>query len=332
MRPDKEPMWDPGFDPERTLTVASLGKLHWTYPSRHTWANWFQHRVIPVPIEDWPIDLDEWRLGHWCTVHTRLDIRFQPELSFVQGRWREFSSPGEWVRLQYRTAVQEKVEQIFDALPPEIWLNPHEVRLESFIEGEIEEFLTLNSIQSRCRCSIRFTFVDAEPDLTRDVTINPAHLEVISALRARLHAEHMRLERERFEQIAEANRVKIEQQVKIIEMLRLETATLDLRQEEETRKVRAEMALQEMAAREKLDSEMRMGLEQIQQENKLRQARFESELSERNSRATALNAVEQHLHREIEFLTLERQRLLLEGEIQETRLARLKGWNTQPAT
>jgi hypothetical protein len=105
----------------------------------------------------------------------------------------------------------------------------------------------------------------------------------------------------------------------------------EIRQREE--QIRHEAQLRWMALeadltekKEQLDSAIRWREEQIRHEAQLRQMELEADLTEKSRRAEALIGVENHLHREIGLLALERQRLMLEEEIHDAKLARAKGW------
>ncbi|MEY4194809.1 MAG: hypothetical protein RLZZ226_1177 [Pseudomonadota bacterium] len=324
MNSARDAVWEPGFEPERKLAVIRLGGLQWCFPASQSGMRRFYQRIIPVPVEDWTLDLRDWSPGSGCTVNARLDLRFQPTLAFVQGCLNQAQSAGDIIRHTYHTLLQDQVEQRLESLPPEIWLDDDLSDIETCIGQEIQEFMILSQIQSRCHCTLRFRFLDEVADPGHDTASRPRHQAVIRTLRERLHQARLRHQQDIFEQQAEASRCRIEQQQKMTALLREETEALERHVEEEARKIRAGIALEEVATREKMAGELRLHLERIHQETQLRQTWFETDLAEKNSRAAAMNDVEQHLHREIEFLTLERQRLLLEEEIQQTRQARFK--------
>lgn len=324
MNSARDAVWEPGFEPERKLAVIRLGGLQWCFPASQSGMRRFYQRIIPVPVEDWTLDLRDWSPGSGCTVNARLDLRFQPTLAFVQGCLDQAQSAGDIIRHTYHPLLQDQVEQRLESLPPEIWLDDDLSDIETCIGQEIQEFMILSRIQSRCRCTLRFRFLDEVADAGHDTASRPRHQAVVRTLRERLHQARLRHQQDIFEQQAEASRCRIEQQQKMTALLREETEALERHVEEEARKIRAGIALEEVATREKMAGELRLHLERIHQETQLRQTWFETDLAEKNSRAAAMNDVEQHLHREIEFLTLERQRLLLEEEIQQTRQARFK--------
>jgi len=326
-------VWDPGFEPERKLVVASLAGFRWCYPDRHSRIKRFAYRIIAIPVEDWILDIESWPLGAWCKVNTRLDIRFQPTHRFVEARLEDDRGVSDIVRETYHSFLRDQVERLLSGLPADIWLEADHADVETCIEDDIQEFLAVAGVQSRCRCRLRFTFEEEDLEPDHGMTANFRHQAVIQTLRDRLHAARRQHQQTCFEQEIQATQLRIEQQKQLSALLRLETEALEQRKEAETRKTRAELALQEIAVREKYESDLRLRLDQIQQEAHLRQVQLDSELNEKNNRAAAMTDVEQYLHREIEFLTLERQRLLLEEEIQGVKLARLKGWTIrQPAT
>jgi L-ribulose-5-phosphate 3-epimerase UlaE len=58
----------------------------------------------------------------------------------------------------------------------------------------------------------------------------------------------------------------------------------------------------------------------------LRKLEMEADVDEKNRRAQTMDDMDAHLRREIELLAMERQRLLLEEEIREVKVAKAKGW------
>jgi len=324
-------VWEPGFEPERKLVVVRLAGFQWCYPKAHPGVRWFHHRVIAIPVENWLLDIESWPLGAWCKVSTRLEIRFQPTHRFVEEHLEDNRRAGEIVRETCHGFLVDQVERLLSGLPADIWLETDHADIETCIEDDLQEFLILSGIQSRCRCRLRFTFQAEAPQADQAITAHARHQAVIQTLQARLHTARLHHQQACFEQETEACQRRIEQQQQLSALLERETETLEQRKAVETRKARAEIALQEVATREKYESDLRLRLDQIQQEAHLGQVQLESERQEKHNRAAAMTDVEQYLHREIEFLTLERQRLLLEEEIQTVKRARLRGWTVSPA-
>lgn len=330
MSDDFESAWEPGFEGDRRLVVAKLGFFQRSFPAPSHYIKRFYHRVLPIPVEDWALDVSDRLLGPGCAVRSHLAIRFQPTLRFAETHLESGMDFGERIRQGYRQLLLDLVEQSLDSLPKTIWLSQDYADIEAYIETLVHELLAVKEIQSRCTCSISLIFSNEQDDaeMALAAMMDPDYQALISPLKNRRHQAHLQNEREQFERTSEEYRLRVEHEEKMTELLRLETEALQKRQEQEAQKVRAELAIRETQSREQYESDLRLRLEQIHQEAHLRQVQLEVELEEKNNRAAAMNDVEQHLHREIEFLTLERQRLLLEEEIQEVKLAKLKGWNT----
>ncbi len=324
-RPDT--IWEAGFEPDRRLVVAKLWGLQWAFPMPRNYVKRPYHQLIPIPIQDWELDMEQNFLGGWCQVKIHLSIRFQPTWRFAKSLLDNEAGSETTIRQDYRPLIEDRVMQTLESLPPDIWLSSTYADIEDYLEMQVQTLLAVKEIQSRCHCSFQFDFSRGEPAPDNsEVALDLRYQTIVSQLKTRLHEARLCVQRESFARVEEESRLRIEHEQKMIDLLRLETEVLQQRQEEESRKIRTTMAIQETETRERYESDLRLRLEQIHQEANLRQVQLESELAEKNQRATAINDVEQHLHREIEFLTLERQRLLLEEEIQESKLAKLKGW------
>lgn len=324
-RPDTA--WEAGFEADRRLVVARLWGLEWSFPMPRHYVKRFHHELISIPIEDWELDVEQRFPGGWCRVQTRLTIRFQPTCRLAKSFIDNHAEMGAMIRQQYRPLIEDRVVQTLESLPPDIWLSASYADIEDYLEMQVQTLLAVKDIQSRCHCSLQFDFNTEQPAPEHEAALDLRYQDIVSQLKTRLHEARLRAQREAFAQKEDEARLRIEHEQGMIALLKQETEVLQQRQEEESRKAKTTIAIEEVDVRERYESELRLRLEQIHQEALIRQAQLESELAEKNQRAVAMSDVEQHLHREIEFLTLERQRILLEEEIQESKLARLKGWS-----
>ena len=133
-------------------------------------------------------------------------------------------------------------------------------------------------------------------------------------------AEEARLKKQRESEVRQR-----EEQLRHEAYLRQLQAAAELRAKElELDKLRADMAKVEAQLEQQREYETRQHQEQLRHNAQLRQWQTEQELKEKEIRAPEIAELEAFLNREIGILAMERQRLRLEEEIRETKLARTR--------
>jgi hypothetical protein len=326
MDQDRDWHWEAGFEGDRRIVVSRFGPFRRVFPRPKRFLKRFYHHVHELLIEDWSFPLEPLRLGPLCTIEANLSIRFQPTVKFAREHLECIADFGGHIRTHYRALLQDAAEQVLGSLEAGDWLDRGYAEVERRIENVVHELLAMRDIQSRSRCTIETAFVDAEDLEEHAATVDPRYRGIYNELLKRRRESLLQLERERCAREAYERQLKLQHEERMAELARKEAELLRLRQVQETEQIRAEMSVEEMRAREQYDSELRLREERILHESRLKQIELETELAERQRRAEAMNDVENHLRREIEFLALERQRLLLEEEIHDVKVAKAKGW------
>ncbi|CAL1239938.1 hypothetical protein [Candidatus Methylocalor cossyra] len=317
--------WETGFEGDRRVVLARLGPFKRLFPRPKHYTRRFYHRVYELAIEDWRIPLEPLRLGALCTVEATVAVRFQPTLKFAREHLDQLDALGAHIKASYQTLLQDAAEQELRRLEMAEDLEGQAVRVERRIENRVHELLALRDIQCRARCTIATRF--ASPDhLDHPAALEARHQGLYLTLLARRREAAERLAREQYERQLREQRLKLEHEERMLELLKKEADLRRLRQEQETQAVRAELSADEIRYTERIGSEIRLREERIRHEARLRQMELEADLAEKSRRAEALSDVENHLRREIELLALERQRLLLEEEIHDVKVAKAKGW------
>jgi hypothetical protein len=323
--PDDSP-WEAGFEADRRVVVAQWGPFKRVFPRPQRYARRFYHQVHELRIEDWRIPLEPLRLGPFCTMAAVLSIRFQPTLKFAREHLDRIDDLGGYIRGSYQALIQDAAELELKQLESVEWLDHGYTQVERLIENLVHELLAMRDIQCRCRCDIETTFAAPEGLDDHAATADSRHHKLYLELLRRRQEITERLAREHYERQLHEQRLKLEHEERLLELLRRETELRRLRQENETERMRAELQVDELRSAEHFESEMRLREERIHHEARLRQIELEADLAEKALRAEALDDVENHLKREIELLALERQRILLEEEIHDAKVARAKGW------
>ena len=320
--------WIAGFEGDRRIVLARLGPYQRLFARPRHYVKRVHHRVYELVIEDWEIPLETPSLGNLCTVNASLAIRFQPTLAFAREHIEHLDHLGDHIRQQYRCLLKDAAEAELCHLESVDWLDQGHAFLERSIETLVHELLAIRDIQSRCRCQIEASFAEIDPDrldediASADLARHGIALQILRRRRETLE----RAARERHEELMLEQRLNLEQQSKLLELLKQETALLREQQQEQVLQAREALLGEETREAEKIDSEIRLKRERLRQEAELKHLEREVSLEEKNERASNYVDVRMHLEREIELLAMERQRLVLEEEIHKTKLDRARGW------
>jgi hypothetical protein len=317
--------WEAGFEGDRRIVVSRLGPFRRVFARPKRYNPRFFHRIYDLVIEDWSIPLQPPQFGHLCRVDADLSLRFQPTLRYAREHLEHLDRLGEHVKASYLTLLQDAAEQELRSLESVEWLDRGQSALERRIENTVHELLALRDIQSRARCRIEIHFAD--PD-SIDAPGSPSysrHQGVILELlrRRREKAEH--LAREQYDRELLEQELRLEHEQRLLSLRRRELELRSQKHEHDKEQLRADFVADEIRYSEQIESELRLREERIRHEARLRQMELEADLAEKDVRAEALNDVENHLRREIELLAMERQRLTLEQEIQDVKVARARG-------
>ncbi|HYE35319.1 hypothetical protein [Methylocaldum sp.] len=323
---DSNSHWEAGFEGDRRVVVSILGPYRQVFPRPKRYLQRFFHRVYELRIEDWQIPLEPLQLGALCTIEAALSVRFQPTVKYARENLDRISDLGSYIRTSYRTLLQDAAEQELRQLEHATGFEDGHTHVERRIEDIANELLAMRDIQCRARCTIQTVFADLENLDEHAETVDSKHNGVyLELIRRRRHLNE-RLAREHYEREANERKLKLEHEERMLELIRREAELRKAQRDHETEHVRAELTAEETRAAEQYDSEVRLREERIRHETRLKQMELDADLSEKTRRAGALDDVENQLKREIELLALERQRLLLEEEIRDVKVAKAKGW------
>lgn len=320
--------WVAGFEGDRRIVVSRLGFMTRVFARPHAFKRRFYQSIIDVPIENWEIQLDPPSLGALCTLKATLEIRFQPTLAFAQGHVEQIDRLGDYIRTHYHSLIKDAAEEELLGLQQASWLDLGHSLMERGVEDLVHELLAMRDIQSRCHCRIDAIFQNVDLDqldadlASADPGRNAIALEILKRRRETLE----RMSRERHDQALLEQRLRLEQEEEMLELLKRETAIVREQQREAVLRAREILMADETREAEKIDSEVRLKRERIRHDAELKRLEIEANLQEKSQRASSYSDVHGHLQREIELLALERQRLALEEEINKTKLERAKGW------
>lgn len=326
--PDDDSRWLTGFEGDRRVVLAKIGPYRRLFlrPQHHTPR--LHHRIYDLAIEDWRLPLDAPRLGPLCSLTASLSIRFQPTLAFAREHIEQIANLGTYIRSHYRALLQDAAEQALQSLESSDWLEQGHEAVQVRIEDIVHELLAIRGIQSRCRCRIEVSFNTLDPSRLEE------DLNAIDTRRSRMARQILRHQRttaersahEQLEQHILNDRLRLERQERLVELLKEETRVRQRHQEQESALAREDLKGEEARQLERLESEIRQRLERVRHEHELKRLELESAFEEKVKHSAIFDEVHAHLQREIEMLAMERQRLTLEEEIQSIKKTRATGW------
>lgn len=324
-----EDEWESGFEGDRRIVVARLGPFQRVFPQPKHYVRRFYHRVYDLSIQDWHIALEPIGLGPLCTVEATLSIRFQPTFTFAKEHLDHLDALGEYIKARYEILLRDAAESECRLVSTETtgWIQRGHAQLEHRVDSIIHEILAIRDIQSRCRCQMKIHFTNEkciEEEVLSGTDIS-FHNITLAILRRRRDATE-RLVREQYEQHILEQTLKLEHEERMLDLVRQEGELRRQRQEQENERIRAERIAEETRYAEQMNSEIRLREERLRHETRMRQMEVEAELQEKSLRTETIYDVEAHLRREIELLAMERQRLSLEQEIHEAKVARSRRW------
>jgi len=325
---EDEGRWIAGFEGDRRVVLSQLGPWKRLFPRPRDYTRKFHHRVYDLRIEDWTLRLTPPALGQLCTFSATLEIRFQPTVQFARQHLDHLDHLGNHIRSLFQPVLRDAAEEALRDLESGAWLELGHGRLERDIEDLVQELLALRDVQSRCRCRIDATFAEVDPDqLNADIaSTDPARNLVALQLLKRQRESQERLARERHHHYLMEQKLRLEQQSEVLEVMRRETDMIKAQESELTLKAREQLMAEEARQRERIESDVRLMRERIRLESEVKDLELKASLEEKNQRESSFPDAHGHLQREIELLAMERQRLALEDEIQKTKQTRAQGW------
>lgn len=322
-----DPTWEAGFEVGRSIVVSRFGPWLRVFPrpKRHTRRFWQQ--IHTLPIHEWEITLEPLRLGSFCRITAGLNILFQPTLRFAREHVEHLPRLDVHIRNSYEILLKDRAALKLRCVEKETrWIEQGFAEIERLIAEDVNELLALRNIQCRSRCRIEARFENPDALEPEDLAPWSRHRTVYLELLRRQRKVAEEVERAQSERILAEQRARLQREQELLELQRQEEMLRKQQLEREIERLRAELAAEEIRVSEQRESEARQAEAQILHAARLRQLETEADIQEKTRRAAGLNDMENHLKREIELLALERQRLLLEEEVREVRIAKARGW------
>ncbi len=318
--------WEAGFEGDRRVVISRLGPYRKVFRMPPGYTRRFYQQTYELGIEDWQIPLAPVDLGAFCKVDVAVQVRFQPTIRYVQQNLACLPDTGSHIKSRYQELLKDKIEQVLRQLEDAGWISSGHTRVERDVEAAVNETLTMHSIQCRTRCELQPTFAALEDLATEPPAAALKYQDLYrEILRRRRELDDQR-SRERFEQAAREQRLKLDHEESLLALFRRQEELRKARELQESERLKAEIAAAEERLSAQRQSEARRREQQIQHESRLNLMEIDTERKEKEKRFEAISEVDHYLKKEIELLVMEKQRMLLEQDIHNAKLAKAKGW------
>jgi hypothetical protein len=324
---DPDEQWEAGFEGGRSLVVTRLAGYVRAFPLPKGYTKRFFHRVHPLNVHDWHLPMEPRQLGNFCTIAPKVSIRFQATHRYARDHLEWVGELDEYIKSTHEGLIRDRVELEIQRMETDPgWLSSGHGRYEKSIETQINELLAVRHIQCRTLCRIDTEFAPVEAVDAGALLPWSRHQAIYLELlkRQREAAEQARQAQD--EQALTEQRLKLELEQRLLSLSAQAQEFKRARREIELERLASELKAEEALVQEQRQSEARQHEEQIKHHAKLQEVEMEAELRRKTRSAKSMDDMETHVRREIELLAMERQRLLLEAEVQEVKVAKAKGW------
>lgn len=318
--------WDPGFVGDHYVVTARFGPFRKLFLKPRDFTPRFYHRLTELAIEDWSLPVPEQALGDALRVGVELSVRFQPTLDYVRGNPDGLDQLPHAIKLRYQRVLLDMAQEELRTLEDPFWLAEGCAAVERRIEIQTNEALAAQGIRCRTRCILTPEFDAIDESAVSTLPPWSPYRPLYQALLQRQRELAAETERRLRELAMQEETARLEREHAQLALEQRETDLRSARHEHETERLKAELAAEEALQAERRAAEARQKEEQVRHEQKLREMEIEAEMQSKARRTEAMDDADTRLRREIELLALERQRLLLEEEVKDIKLAKAKGW------
>lgn len=300
--------WDPGFDSERRLIVAKLGPYQKMFERPQRFAPRFYHRVYPMLIEDWYLNIETRLYGGFCTMATDLHIHFQPTLKYAQRNMDVLSNLNQQIKTSYEGLLKDIVNAELRNLNDGDWVHTGLTKMERQIEVAINEALILKHIQCRTICVLTPAFEEISDEAKLDDRFirAPIYLNVLQK-----NFEFREKQRqELFRQEEDLEKLRLAHQQKQFETINQEDEIQRQKQALEAEAVKRQLEEQEAQRVEQYAIETRLYMEKINHETHLKEIELAAEAEHKKNQQIQ----QQQLELQMQAQQFEHERLLREQE------------------
>ncbi|MGH8556195.1 MAG: hypothetical protein ACRESZ_01795 [Methylococcales bacterium] len=313
--PESEYEWDPGFEGDRWIVVSRFGPFLKVYKKPAQYRKIFYHKVFQLPVRDWPIVSSAKFLAGLCTMTSRLQVRFQPTLRYVQDNIDALPDFSGHIMSSYESLVKDVMERKLLLAEDGGWIKQGLESIERSIENTVNETLAAQNIQCRTRCQLEPSFEELSGQQIESMSGHFERQAVYLELMRRNHEFESKRCQEIFRHAEQHERAALEHQRNLLDQFKRDEAVRQAKDKDESERIFAQLKEEEKRQAARQSSEERRQTERIKHEKQLRKLEIEAKRKEQELRLQATEHKDDALRREIELLILEKQRNSLEKEV-----------------
>jgi hypothetical protein len=298
-------VWVANFDVDRQVVFSQLGPYKKLFLRPEKYVKRFYHTLYPLLIEDWQISEQTQLFDGFCTINTRLDIRFQATFAYAQSHREVLSKINELIKNTYFPVIIDLIKKELLNLRDDAWVREGLGKIEKAIALAVNEILAMGNIQSQATCAVKASFADF-PDVQLGkeslyLSVLKKSYEVTELNRNELFRQHQ-IDQE--QQLAHQQK-QLAHYAQAAELERLQQAQAAEHQ-------KRLLQDQEQQLQEQLAIQARLHMEKVQHESRLKEREQEVELEQKQQQEQKIKIVEQATQAE----TLKHQLLFKQQEIQ----------------
>lgn len=148
-------VWEPGFDADRQLVATRLGSYRKLFQRPDDFVKRFYHRLYPLPIENWQLTAQTSLYGGFCSIDTRLEIRFQPTCKYAIANSDALPDINQHIKTTYDGLIRDAITKELLNLADGRWIMEGLQDVEKSIANSVNEALMLRNIQCRTVCVLQ---------------------------------------------------------------------------------------------------------------------------------------------------------------------------------
>ena len=269
-------VWDPGFEAERQVVLAKLGLYNRLFQRPEKFVRRFYHRFYPLTIEDWTLTFKTSLYGGFCTIDSKVDIRYQPTVRYAQDNREVLDNIHQHIQSSYNGLIRDLIEKELLDLDDGNWVHSGLAQVENRIMNTVNEALMLQKIHCRTMCSLVPSFAELPDSSKLDAGFiqESIYLNVMQKnfkFREKQELEMLRQQQEQEKLELERQRIELEKTAREEQAFREKQAL-------EAEQKKKQLEEKELQATEQFKVEERILAKHSLHEERLREIRAEAEM------------------------------------------------------
>jgi hypothetical protein len=285
--------WDPGFDAERRIVHSRLGFYSKLFSRPEKFVKRFYHTVYPLTIADWSLTADNKLYDGFCTIASRLDIRFQASIKYAAANWELLPDINQHIQAAYEGLVRDAVDRELLNLDDGAWIQTGLRSTEQKIALAVNELLMIRDIQCRTFCTLKPSFEEFPDDAALALDGRFAQASVYLSVVKKNFEFREKQAQEKQRQAQELENQKLLHEQQQLQQLNREEELRRLKAIQDAENQQLRLKDQEKLQAEQFDIEKRLHAEKIRHENALKEMAWRAEIEEQEKRQALLHEIEQ---------------------------------------